>query len=157
MSTIKDDWFKFDDTVIENAGNIVSNTDVLKINQSMDVRVPKNDANDFTYAIRVSSIRKVYKACNDVRKASFSLAELWLSLSTLFLGAFISAIISQFKYEYSILSIIFYSVCPALGGIFFVLYFMMRRNSTLTATELADIVQENIPDPNEMEEKNNEY
>lgn len=83
MSPIKDDWFKFDDTVMENAGNIVSNTDVLKINQSMDVRVPKNDANDFTYAIRVSSIRKVYKACNDVRKASFSLAELWLSLSTL--------------------------------------------------------------------------
>ena len=55
MSTIKDDWFKFDDTVIENAGNIVSNTDVLKINQSMDVRVPKNDANDFTYAIETVS------------------------------------------------------------------------------------------------------
>ena len=31
-------------------------------------------------------------------------------------------------------------------------YFMARKTSSLTATKLADIVQENIPNPNEMEE-----
>lgn len=148
----EENWFQFDDAIVENAGNVVSNNNVLKINQTMDVRVPKNDANDFTYAIRVSSIRKIYKACDDVKKAKFLWAELWLSLSTLLLGAFLSALISQIKYEYKFWSIIFYSVCPALGGIFFVLYFMVRKQSTITATELADIIQENIPNPDEMEE-----
>lgn len=99
-------------------GNVISNNDMLKIKQTMDVRVPKKDANDFTYAIRVSSISKVYKACTEVKKTKFSWAELWLSLSTLFLGAFISALVSQIEYMHSFLSIIFYSVCPALGGIF---------------------------------------
>ena len=56
----EENWFQFDDAIVENAGNVVSNNNVLKINQTMDVRVPKNHANDFTYAIRVSSIRKIY-------------------------------------------------------------------------------------------------
>ena len=145
-------WPQFDNIVVENVGNVISNNDMLKIKQTMDVRVPKKDANDFTYAIRVSSISKVYKACTEVKKTKFSWAELWLSLSTLFLGAFISALVSQIEYMHSFLNIIFYSVCPALGGIFFMAYFMARKTSSLTATKLADIVQENIPNPNEMEE-----
>ena len=135
-------WPQFDNIVVENVGNVISNNDMLKIKQTMD----------FTYAIRVSSISKVYKACTEVKKTKFSWAELWLSLSTLFLGAFISALVSQIEYMHSFLSIIFYSVCPALGGIFFMAYFMARKTSSLTATKLADIVQENIPNPNEMEE-----
>ena len=55
-------WPQFDNIVVENVGNVISNNDMLKIKQTMDVRVPKKDANDFTYAIRVSSISKVYKA-----------------------------------------------------------------------------------------------
>lgn len=155
--TNEEEWFQSVDTIVENAANVVSDNEVLKIKQTMDVRVPKSDANEFTYAIRASALRKVYKACKDVKRASFSWAELWLSLSTLFLGAFISALISQIKYEYSFLSILFYSVCPLLGAVFLVLYFMVRNSATLTATALADIVVDNIPDPDEKEEITSEY
>ena len=106
---------------------------------------------------KIKLIYTLYLTNSDVKRASFSWAELWLSLSTLFLGAFISALISQIKYEYSFLSILFYSVCPLLGAVFLVLYFMVRNSATLTATALADIVVDNIPDPDEKEEITSEY
>lgn len=152
VMTNEEEWFQVEDTIIENAANIVSDNEVLQIKQTMDVRVPKSDANEFTLAIRASALRKVYKACKEVKRARFSLAELWLSLSTLFLGGFISAIMSQIKYEFSFLGVLYYSICPLLGAVFFVLYFMARNSNTLTATALANIVEENIPDPDEKEE-----
>ena len=68
--TNEEEWFQSVDTIVENAANVVSDNEVLKIKQTMDVRVPKSDANEFTYAIRASALRKVYKACKDVRECN---------------------------------------------------------------------------------------
>ena len=148
-------WIPADDTLIENVGNIISesnNNGILQYNQKVDVRVPKSDANDFQVAIRASSIRKILKACKDTKKNEFTWSELFLGLSTLFIGAFFSAIISQVEYTSKFLSVFLYSICPMVGVSFFVAYFFCRKASSIDASRLAELVEEYIIDPDNNEE-----
>ena len=86
-------WIPYNDTVIDNVGNLISENDngILQINQTLEIKVPKNDANDFTIAIRASSIRKVRNACENAKKSYLNWSEVLLGLSTLFESKFFVA------------------------------------------------------------------
>lgn len=58
-------------------------------------------------AINISAIRKIRYECACAKENKFTYAELWLGLSTLFLGAFFSALISKIPYKVNFLSIFF--------------------------------------------------
>ena len=108
-------------------------------------------------AINISAIRKIRYECACAKENKFTYAELWLGLSTLFFGAFFSALISKIPYKVNFLSIFFYSVCPVLGGIFCVAYFFCRKNNNRDIVQLAEKIEEYIIDPEDMEETRNEH
>ena len=88
---------------------------------------------------------KIKKECDIVRKKKFSLSELMLSLAMLFWGAFFSALISGVQYEFSVLSILFYTVSPLLGIVGIILYFVFKGNNFLGASDLIRVIDDVLP------------
>lgn len=115
---------KFFSLVIEEAGNVIDekSNHTLQYEQKHNVVLPPEEKK---IAINISAIRKIRYECACAKENKFTYAELWLGLSTLFFGAFFSALISKIPYKVNFLSIFFYSVCPVLGGIFGVAYFFL--------------------------------
>lgn len=126
----------------------------LQYEQKHNVVLPPEEKK---IAINISAIRKIRYECACAKENKFTYAELWLGLSTLFFGAFFSALISKIPYKVNFLSIFFYSVCPVLGGIFGVAYFFCRKNNNRDIVQLAEKIEEYIIDPEDMEETRNEH
>ena len=97
----------------------------LKYNQTVNVKVPKPRNKTL---VDVSLIDNIKNECKKAKETKFSFAELLLGISSLLLGAFLSAIMSQVKYELQILSVIFYTICPTLGFGCGIAYFFCRKN-----------------------------
>ena len=112
------------DEVAENVMPDNSNTD-LQFKQTFNVKMPKPGKK---ILIDACSIEKIKNECTSVKKTTFPIAELLLGLATLFLGAFLSAVMSQIEYKFAFLSILFYSICPVVGIGTFVAYFFCRKN-----------------------------
>ena len=142
--------------VIEEAGNVIDekSNHTLQYEQTHNVVLQPEEKN---IAINISAIRKIRYECACAKENKFTYAELWLGLSTLFFGAFFSALISKIPYKVNFLSIFFYSVCPVLGGIFGVAYFFCRKNNNRDIVQLAEKIEEYIIDPEDMEETRNEH
>lgn len=141
--------------VIEEAGNVIDESNhTLQYEQKHNVVLPPEEKK---IAINISAIRKIRYECACAKENKFTYAELWLGLSTLFFGAFFSALISKIPYKVNFLSIFFYSVCPVLGGIFGVAYFFCRKNNNRDIVQLAEKIEEYIIDPEDMEETRNEH
>ena len=142
--------------VIEEAGNVIDekSNHTLQYEQKHNVVLPPEEKK---IAINISAIRKMRYECACAKENKFTYAELWLGLSTLFFGAFFSALISKIPYKVKFLSIFFYSVCPVLGGIFGVAYFFCRKNNNRDIVQLAEKIEEYIIDPEDMEETRNEH
>lgn len=142
--------------VIEEAGNVIDekSNHTLQYEQKYNVVLPPEEKK---IAINISAIRKIRYECACAKENKFTYAELWLGLSTLFFGAFFSALISKIPYKVNFLSIFFYSVCPVLGGIFGVAYFFCRKNNNRDIVQLAEKIEEYIIDPEDMEETRNEH
>lgn len=142
--------------VIEEAGNVIDekSNHTLQYEQKHNVVLPPEEKK---IAINISAIRKIRYECACAKENKFTYAELWLGLSTLFFGAFFSALISKIPYKVNFLSIFFYSVCPVLGGIFSVAYFFCRKNNNRDIVQLAEKIEEYIIDPEDMEETRNEH
>lgn len=141
--------------VIEEAGNVIDESNhTLQYEQKHNVVLPPEEKK---IAINISAIRKIRYECACAKENKFTYAELWLGLSTLFFGAFFSALISKIPYKVNFLSIFFYSVCPVLGGIFCVAYFFCRKNNNRDIVQLAEKIEEYIIDPEDMEETRNEH
>jgi len=112
----------------------------------------KNLGRSVQIAIEERSIKIMTKACEKALEAKPSLAELFLSLASLFLGAFVSAIISGVSYKFDLWSIIFYNACPALGIGCFVAWLFKRKQENADAVGLANLVLECITPDQQSEE-----
>ena len=143
-------------TIIEDAANIIDEKSncTLEYQQKHNVVLPPEEKK---IAITISAIRKIRYECDCAKKNKFAYAELCLGFSTLFFGAFFSALISQIPYKAILLSVFFYSICPTLGGILGVAYFFCKKNDNRDIAQLADRIEEYIIDPENMEEMNNEH
>ena len=136
--------------IAEETSNIISkdNNQALQYEQTHNVMLPPEEK---MIAVKISSLKKVRMECNIAKKTKFTFSEMWLGLASLFLGGFLSALISSIPYEYSWLSILSYSICP-IGGIGFgVAYFFCRNNDNRDIIQLAEKIEEYILDPEEME------
>ena len=92
--------------VIEEAGNVIDekSNHTLQYEQKHNVVLPPEEKK---IAINISAIRKIRYECACAKENKFTYAELWLGLSTLFFGAFFSALISKIPYKVNFLSIFF--------------------------------------------------
>lgn len=73
-------------------------------------------------------------------------AEMLLGLSSLFAGAFLSAIISGVALEANWRSVVFYIISPAVAAGCGVAFFFLRKQNQTTAKSLADHIVEFLPD-----------
>lgn len=130
------------DAMMENAQNVITDNRNFQYTQTFNFRIPKPEEQ---VPINVSAIVKIKKECDIVRKKKFSLSELMLSLAMLFWGAFFSALISGVNYEFSVLSILFYTVSPLLGIVGIILYFVFKGNNFSGASDLIRVIDDVLP------------
>ena len=156
MDNIQEIFEACNNVIIEETSNVISqdNNNVLSYEQTHNVVLPPEEKK---IAINVSAIKKVRNECKRAKQKSLALSEVWLGLASLLLGAFLSALMSDIAYEWSWKSVLFYSVCPVGGVAFSVAYFFCRSNNNRDIVQFAEKIEEYILDPEEMEEKENEY
>ena len=111
----------------EEANNVISkeSNHTLQYDQRYDVMIPLEEKK---IVINVSVLKKIKNECDQAKEYKFSYAEIWLGLSTLLLGGFLSAIMSKIPYEFNFLSILFYTICPVGGVSFGIAYFFCRKD-----------------------------
>ena len=139
----------------QDAENIVSiNGSEIQYSQPMLLHVPKASK---MLLIDESKIRKVHVICATVKTSKFPIAELFLSLASLFLGAFFSSFISQIEYA-SKRGIFFYTVCPILGVIFLCAYVLKRNRALIDTHQLAEQIENYLEiDEDAIVEADNEH
>ena len=72
-----------------------------------------------------------------------------MGLSSLFAGAFLSALLSGVVFEMSWRSILFYVISPIIAVSAAVAFLLMRRQEQVTAKTLAEHVMEYLPENND--------
>lgn len=151
-----DSWISDNNTIIENTSNVItqSDNDTLQYKKTFDIKMPKSEAAEYKIAINSSVLKKLYTCCDEIENNKFSWAELFLSISTLFFGAFLSALLSSVPYEIGFLNILFYSVSPVIGAVCLAGWFFCRGISMKDAHYLVTYIKENIPNPTENEGEN---
>ncbi len=138
-NTIKEET----ETLIENKVN-----EQLQFDQQVNIKTPKirNIA-----CIDVKNLEHIEKLCQSVRKEKLPLVDLFLGVSTLLLGASLSALISQIPYELSVVSVFSYTVCP-MGAIgFFLAYWYSKKKNSTDIKDFAEKIHEYIEDEREEE------
>ena len=137
--------------IFEQTGNVINSSDnqSLQYEQMHSVVLPPEETK---IAINISTLKKVRHECQKVKESKFSLAELWLGFATMFLGAFLSALMSKTPYELSLLSVLSYTICPIGGVGFGISYFYCRNNENRNITQFAERIEEYIFDPDYPEE-----
>lgn len=149
----QDFYEQIENTVVEESANVVlpnnSNTD-FQYNQTFSVSVPKPGKKKL---IDEACVEKIMAECAKAKKKTFPWAELLLGIATMFIGAFLSALISKMPYEFSFLSVLFYSICPILGIGCFVAYIFCRKLDGENIKKFAETVEENLQNSNYQEEE----
>ncbi|MDO5297783.1 MAG: hypothetical protein Q4F18_00025 [Clostridia bacterium] len=98
-----------------------------------------------------SSVKKIKAECEEAKRAQFPYAEVFLGIASLLIGAFLSAILSKVTYEFKILSIFFYTICPVGGVGSGVAYWFCRKKDTADIKLFAEKVEGYIRNIEEME------
>ena len=134
----------------EASVNITSeDSNELQYSQTYSVKIPKTENK---VLVDVAELRKVKDICKTASNSKFSYAELFLGISTLLLGAFLSAMVSNIQYEFKIVSVFLYTICPALGLGCGVAYFFLRKKEVNDAKHLAERIVDCIDRYDENDE-----
>lgn len=136
-------YSQFQNSAAEDAENIISQdtNNELQYNHKISVKVP--EPGEMTL-VDVKSINKIKNECNKAKNNHFPCAEVLLGVSTLLIGAFLSALMSQISYELKFLSVLFYTICPTVGIGCGVAYFFCRKNDMYSAKQLAEKIEDYI-------------
>lgn len=147
-------YSSFQNVYIENVGNNNGQKKIdLQYNQVVNVSITEKSE---MVAIEKEVIRKIKNECKKLKNICFPWSEILLSISSLLIGAFISALISQISYELKFLSVFFYTICPSFGLGLLVAYFLIKKNDIYTAKLFADRMEDYISNI-EVEDRKNEY
>ncbi len=125
-------------TIEENAEIKMINDSAVQFSQTYNVIIPEPEDK---IILNASEIHRIKALCQDAKMDKFSLADFFLGIASLLLGAFLSAIISRVQYEFSFLSVFLYTICPAGGIGFGVAYFLNRKREFRDAKQLAKSVE----------------
>jgi len=150
MDSTEELYQAFTNVITENVDNVISDKSnkELQFDQTVSVRVPKIREQ---VSIDKINVQKIKKVCEDANKEKFPLAEIFLGASTLFLGAFLSALLSKVPYAFNFIGVLSYSVCPFAGIGFGVAYIFKRKNNASDIKIFAEKVLEYIGDSLEVE------
>lgn len=107
-------------------------------------------------AVEEKNIQKIKEICRNAEEPHMPAAEICLSISSLFAGAFFSAIISGIQMEFSWKAIVFYILCPMIAVGCGVAFFFLRHNEQISVNTIAIRILENLPET-ESEKKRTEY
>ncbi len=137
--------------VVQPTENVISkkNNHELKYEQTHNIVVLPEEKK---VAINISAIKRVQKECEAAKKRKCGYAEWCLGISTLLLGAFLSALMSKMPYELSWLSVLSYTICPIGGVSCFILYFTGRKGENSGIVDLANRIEEQICNVGDMED-----
>jgi len=130
----------FSGSICEDAENIMPNDSnvELQYSQTYNVHIPKPEDK---IVLDASSVRKIKAECEKAKRVKFSYAEVFLGIASLLIGAFLSAILSKVTYEFKLLSIFFYTVCPVGGVGAGVAYWFCRKKDTTDIKLFAEKVE----------------
>ena len=117
------------------------NDSTLQYNLTCNIRLPKPEEK---IAVSVSEIKRIKGMCKEAMQEAFPVAEVCLGVATLLIGAFLSAIIAQIHYENSILSVFFYTVCPAAGIGCGVAYIFNRKKELYNLKQFANTIDNHM-------------
>lgn len=111
---MKNDSITFGSSFYEavNAENIAQNPSELTYEQTHTIKTPKPVE---LAAIAMADVHRIKEVCETMKKAQFPWGELLLGCATLFFGASFGALAGKLPYEFSFVSILFYTVFPVLG------------------------------------------
>lgn len=118
---------EFSNTFAEDVDNVISNksNEDFQYDQTISVRVQKTKRQ---VVVDDTTIQKIQKICGEAQGEKFSFVEICLGASTLFLGAFLGALIAKVPYEFTFAGVLSYSICPIVGIGMGVAYFLIRKN-----------------------------
>ena len=145
MDITEELYQSFSNVNTENVDNVISdrNNKELQFDQTVSVLVPKVRNR---ILVDVKSVQKIHELCEAARKEKFPFAELFLGVSTLFLGAFLGALISQVPYVFTFIGIFSYSICPIAGIGFGVAYIFSRKSNGIDNKMFAEKISEYLED-----------
>jgi len=99
--------------------------------------------------IKASDIRRVRNLCVEVKDYQFPWHELFLGIATILFGGLFGALATGVNLD-SGLGIVFYIICPIIGTACFVSYVFIRGNQIKEIHELTRVIEEYIPDPDNL-------
>ena len=141
----------------ENTTSIQYESGKIELQQK---NIVKYDNHIESVVINKRDILRIQKICNSAEDPEAPLIEISLGLSSLFAGAFFSALLSNVVFEMSWRSILFYVISPIIAVGAAVAFFLMRRQEQITTKTLAEHVMEYLPeiddDKQEMRGETNE-
>lgn len=142
----------FAGSISQDAENIMPNDSnaTLQYSQTYNVRVPKPEDK---VVLDASSVKKIKAECEMAKKTQFPYAEVFLGIASLLIGAFLSAILSKVTYEFKLLSIFFYTICPVGGVGTGVAYWFCRKKDITDIKLFAEKVEGYIRNFDETEEE----
>ena len=151
MDITEEIFLECNNVVMQPAENVISkkNNQELQYEQIHNIVVLPEEKK---VAINISAIKRVQKECEEAKKRKCWYAEWCLGISTLLLGAFLSALISKMPYEWSWLSVLSYTICPIGGIACFILYFTGRKNENSNIVDFANRIEEQICNLEDMED-----
>lgn len=150
MDSTEELYQAFSNVNTENVENIISDKSnkELQFDQTVSVRIPKIREQ---VTVDKISVQKIKRICEDANKEKFPYAEVFLGISTLFLGGFLSALLSKVPYAFNFIGVLSYSVCPIAGIGFGVAYIFKRKNNANDIKVFAEKILEYIEDSLEIE------
>lgn len=136
-----DDFENLTNVIIKDASSVINdkNNKQLEYRQTYSVHIPEPEEH---IILKKSLLKKIKLECEKAKKNKFPWAELFLAVSSLFLGAFLGALGSRIPYQLNILSIIYYSISPTFGIGFFIAYIFYRKKENENILNLANKVEE---------------
>ena len=135
----------------ENVVGDASNTSSVQLGSSGTLELQQKNVVKFnnqveSTLIELKTVEKLHSICEKVEEPKMPWAEMLLGLSSLFAGAFLSAIISGVALEANWRCVVFYIISPAVAAGCGVAFFFLRKQNQATAKSLADHIVEFLPD-----------
>ena len=128
-------------TIQENIDNPIGN--VFEYTQTNVVRY--NDHIE-SVAIDKRKIERIKKLCNQGDNKKIPVADIFLGLSTLFAGAFLSALASSVPFELGWKAVVFYILSPVITTGCFVAFLFLRHDTNMSVESFSEKILEYLSD-----------
>lgn len=146
---------EFDTTASFPTADMVAQTDGgdKTIHIELPVKIPDKDKNDYIINIRGSELKGWREKLAKLKEKPFPWAEVYLAASSSGFGASLSSLLSEQSIG-TTKGIIFFVLIPILATAGFAAYLHLRKLETVSATFIADILLEEMPNMKDSGEKN---